>query len=278
MNASNQNGNGSDNVLRLHMEGIDSLEGDVRLGTFIDKLSALKAALAETEHLISGEGSGTVDFLVSELTHSSPAMIGVRAHSVSENGVSPIEVLREFSTYLSALRAGKVEVTSDRAKLVGHLRKLVAGLGDRFSRLWIDGAGLPAVALDQKVLDELEKALPLTRVEIGSVTGVVKRYSGVSKQMYFKVIPPIGGVEVKCVFGANLIHEAAAAVENTATIEGELHYYEDSFWPYEVRVASIDVHKKDAELPTLQSLKGIEPGATEGQSSIDYLRELRGGW
>lgn len=278
MNASNPSGNSPSNVLRLHMEGIDSLEGDVRLGTFIDKLAALKAALAETEHLISGESTCTVDFLVSELTHSSPAMIGLRAHAISGSGVSPADVIREFSTYLHDLRAGQIEVTSDKAKLVGHLRKLVAGLGDRFSRLWIDGAGLPAVALDQQVIDELEKALPLTRVELGSITGVVKRYSGVSKQMYFKVIPPIGGVEVKCVFGENLIHEAAAAVERTATIEGELRYYEDSFWPYEVRVASIDVHKQNADLPTLQSLKGMEPEATEGQSSIDYLRELRGGW
>lgn len=278
MNASTQNGNSSENVLRLHMEGIDSLEGDVRLGVFIDKLSALKAALAETEHLISGEGSGTVDFLVSELTHSSPAMVGVRAHAASPNGVSPVAVIQEFATYLRDLRAGVIEVTSEKAKLVGHLRKLVAGLGDRFSRLWIDGDGLPTVQLDQRVVDELARALPLTRTELGSITGEVKRYSGVNKQMYFKIIPPIGGVEVKCVFGANLVHEAAAAVEHTATIEGELRYYEDSFWPYEVRVTSIDVHQQDGQLPTLQSLKGIEPEATEGQSSVDYLRELRGGW
>lgn len=34
-------------VVRLHMEGPPALGGDVRLGAFIDKLAALKAAHAD---------------------------------------------------------------------------------------------------------------------------------------------------------------------------------------------------------------------------------------
>jgi len=270
-----------DRVLRLHMEGVDDLGGDVRLGSFIDKLAALKAALVETEHLLSGQTSTSIDFLVSELTHSSPAMVGLRAVHIGHQAspaLDPAVVVHEFMTFLSAVRARTVEVTSQKAKLVGHLRKLVSGVGDRYARLWLEGPSYPAIYLDEEVSKALDHVLPDIRRELGSVKGVVKRYSGVGKQPYFKIVPPVGGVEIKCVFPPEMLAQAAAAVERNATVEGELKYYEDDFWPHEVRVQSIAVHSHDAELPTLTELVGSDPNATGDLNSVDFVRELRNGW
>lgn len=272
----------STRVLRLHIEGAEDLEGDVRLGAFIEKLAALKSALAETEHLISGHGGSTVDFLVSELSHSSPAMVGVRGISLPNSPehlkLDPGVVLSEFMVFLGRVRARTLEASSSRARLVGHLRKLVGGVGERFERLWVDGPAFEPIYLDADIARALDDALPDVRYEFGTIKGVVKRYSGVGKQPYFKIIPPVGGVEIRCAFPQSMLEEAAQAVERTATVEGELKSYEDDLWPHEVKVRKIDVHKHDRELPYLTNLLGSEPSATGELSAAEFVRAMRSEW
>lgn len=265
-------------VLRLHMEGVEELGGDVRLGAFIDKLSALKAALAETEHLLAPDGSPVVDFVVSELSHSSPAMVGISPISVNDQGRAANAVVDSFISFLGQVKNRTAPVDSDHAKLVGHLRKLVAGVGERYKKLWLDGPGLAPIYLDAAVAKALDDALPDIRREFGTVKGVVKRYSGVGKQPYFKIVPPIGGIEIKCVFPQSMLAEAAAAVERNATVEGELKTYEDDLWPHEVRVRSIDVHEHDSDLPSLRDLAGSSPDATGELSAAEFVRGLRDEW
>lgn len=260
------------------MEGVDELGGDVRLGAFIDKLAAFKAALAETENLISREGSPTVDFVVSELSHSSPAMVGVLPISLTDNGQAAGRVADSFVTFLGQVRNRTARVDSDRARLVSHLRKLVAGLGERFERLWIDGPGIAPIPLDNVVAKALDDALPDVRREFGTVKGVVKRYSGVGKQPYFKIVPPVGDVEIKCIFPLELLNQAAASVEHNATIEGELKSYEDDLWPHEVRVRHIEIHPFDSDLPTLSNLAGSAPDSIGELSAAEFVRELRNEW
>lgn len=265
-------------VLRLHMEGVDELGGDVRLGAFIDKLAAFKAALAETENLVSREGSPAVDFVVSELSHSSPAMVGVLPISLADHGQHANRVADSFVTFLGQVRNRTARVDSDRARLVSHLRKLVAGVGERFERLWIDGPGFAPILLDDVVAKALDEALPDVRREFGAIKGVVKRYSGVGKQPYFKIVPPVGGVEIKCIFPLELLTQAAASVEHNATVEGELKSYEDDLWPHEVRVRHIEIHPLDSDLPTLSELAGSAPDSTGELSAAEFVRELRNEW
>jgi len=265
-------------VLRLHMEGVEELGGDVRLGAFIDKLAAFKAALAETGNLVSREGSPAVDFVVSELSHNSPAMVGVLPISLADNGQHAGRVSDAFVTFLGQVRNRTARVDSDRARLVSHLRKLVAGVGERFERLWIDGPGFAPILLDDVVAKALDDALPDVRREFGAIKGVVKRYSGVGKQPYFKIVPPVGGVEIKCIFPLELLTQAAASVEHNATVEGELKSYEDDLWPHEVRVRHIEIHPLDSELSTLSELAGSAPDSTGELSAAEFVRELRNEW
>jgi hypothetical protein len=260
------------------MEGVEELGGDVRLGAFIEKLAAFKAALAETGSIVSRDGSPAVDFVVSELSHNSPAMVGVLPISLADKGQHAGRVAESFVTFLSQVRNRTARVDSDRARLVGHLRKLVAGVGERFERLWIDGPGFDPILLDDVVAKALDDALPDVRREFGAIKGVVKRYSGVGKQPYFKIVPPVGGVEIKCVFPLELLNQAAASVEHNATVEGELKSYEDDLWPHEVRVRHIEIHPLDSELPSLSELAGSAPGATGELSAAEFVRELRNEW
>lgn len=263
-------------VLRLHIEGVEELGGDVRLGSFIEKLNALKGALAASAQL-KGDGSTSVDFLVSDLRHSSPAMVEITAVPTAKTG-SPVEVVDQFLRFVRGVADRTIEATSDNAKLVGQVRSLVAGAGERFERLWLDGPGITPIVLNQAVERALDDALPDVRRELGSIKGVVKRYSGVGKRPYFKVVPPTGHLEIKCIFPIHLLDKAAAAVEHNATVEGELKFYEGDLWPYEVAVRDIVAHPPDDELPTLSSLAGGATNATGDESAVDFVRRLRSEW
>lgn len=265
-------------ILRLHLDGVEALGGDVRVSAFIEKLTAFKAALSEVDNLISREGSSKVDFVVAELSHNSPAMVGVLPISLSDSGQAAARVVDSFVTFLRQVRNRTAAVDSRRARLVHHLRGLVAGAGEKFERLWIDGPGIDPIALDDVVAKALSEALPDVRRSFGTVKGVVKLYSGIAKQPYFKIVPPVGGVEIKCVFPLDLVTQAAASVERTATVEGELRTYEDDLWPHEVRVRHIEVHPRDRELPALSALVGSAPESTGELSAADFVRGLRNGW
>ncbi|OEZ01243.1 MULTISPECIES: hypothetical protein [Stenotrophomonas] len=263
-------------ILRLHIEGVDELGNDVRLGHFIEKLEALRAALLEVGKLAE-QPDAKVDFLVSDLTHSSPAMIELSAVDLGETKAAS-EVVSDFLTFVRRAGSRTLEVDSRHAKLVRDLRKLVVGRGEKFKRLWLDGPAVAPIQLDEVVAKALEDALPDVVRQLGSVKGVVKKYIGVGDKPYFKLIPPVGGTEIKCVFPIEMLDEAASAVEHGATVEGELKSYEGDLWPHEIAVRSIQIHPADDELPTLSSIAGRAPDATGEQSTIDFVRGLRGEW
>ena len=266
-----------DRVLRLHIEGVEHLGGDVRLGAFIDKLAALKAALAEAEHMVSPQSGHHVDFRVSELSHSSPAMVGLTPFTDSSE-VVPWAVVDTFLGFIDQVRRRRAAASSENAKLVSQLRRLVAGVGEKFERLWLDGTNLRPIPLDAELASALDDALPDIRHEFGSVTGTVRMYSGVAKQPYFRIFPPLDGVEIKCVFSQSLLADAAEAVERNAIVEGHLKYYEGDLWPHEVKVRAIRVLPKNDELPTLTSLLGAAPNATGELSAAEFVRGMRNGW
>lgn len=268
----------NERILRLHIEGVDELGNDVRLGHFLEKLTALKSALSEISRLsLSLKAKAKVDFLVSNLSHSSPAMVELSAVDLGDSEAAG-DVVREFLIFVGKAAQRTLEVDSRHAKLIKELRTLAAGHGERFKRLWIEGPASASIIFDEAVEKAFEDALPNVVRQVGSVKGTVKRYSGVGDRPYFKLVPPVGDVEIKCVFPVAMLEKAASAVEHNATVVGELKSYEGDFWPHEIAVRDIEIHPADADLPVLSSLVGSAPQATGEQSTIDFVRGLRGEW
>ena len=268
-----------DKTLRLHMEGVSSFNGDVSLGTFIEKLNALKDALTEADKLVSGEEQKKKDFLVAELRHSSPAMVGLSEFGVDGSSSGDNSVQKFFVDFLQRV-SKREQIAAERfAKLINKIKTLSNGADSKYQALWIDGAGLPTVVFDREMREALDFALPSIKKSIGSIKGVVRKYSSINKnQKYFRLILPANGKEVKCIFREELLSQAAAAVEKNVTIEGDLLYYGDTFWPFEVKVKNIIVHGDDSELPKLSELYGVAPNATGDLSADDYIRKMRDEW
>ncbi len=264
-------------MLRLHIEGVEELGGDVRLTSFLDKLAALKAALAETENLLPDGKKPAIDYLVTNLSHSSPAMVELTAVPTDGTG-DPAAVVDYLLDFVSGAKERRIPPSSRQARLVDHVRKLVAGSGERYQRLWLDGPGHLPVVLDKSLEGALDFVLPEVRREIGVVKGIVKRYTGIGARLYFKIVPPGSNEEVKCFFSADLLPKAAASVEHNTTVQGELKFYEGDLLPHEVKVLEITIHPGDDELPTLSSLAGTAPNLTGDLDVAEFVRELRNEW
>jgi len=268
-----------DKTLRLHMEGVSGFNGDVSLGTFIEKLNALKDALTEADKLVSGGEQKKKEFLVAELRHSSPAMVGLSEFGIEADSNGDNSVQKFFVNFLQRVSKREKIAAERYAKLINKLKALANGAGSKYQTLWIDGVGLPTVVFDREMREALDSALPSIKKSVGSIKGIVRKYSSINKnQKYFRLILPANGREVKCVFREELLSQAAAAVEKNVTIEGNLSYYGDTFWPFEVKVKSIIVHGDDSELPKLSELYGVAPNATGDLSTDDYIRKIRNEW
>lgn len=260
------------------MEGVDSFNGDVSLGTFIEKLNALKDALTEADKLVSGGEQKKKEFLVAELRHSSPAMVGLSEFGIN-NSNSDNSVQKFFVDFLQRVSKREQIAAEKYAKLINKLKALANGADSKYQALWIDGVGFPTVVFDKEMREALDLALPCIKKSVGSIRGIVRKYSSINKnQKYFKLVFPANGREVKCIFKEELLSQAAAAVEKNVTIEGNLSYYGDIFWPFEVKVKNIIVHEDDSELPKLSDLYGVAPDATGDLSADDYIRKIRDEW
>lgn len=270
--------NPPDIKLVLKLEGVSEFEGDMKLGSFIEKLNALKSGLAETDNIMTGSDKQSVDYVVSDLSHNSPATIGISPFRLFEDAPDPRALITYFVDAFGMIREKKQRPIGATDRLLKAMRKLADGAGETYERMILSISGGRSVALDRESAAALDSLLPEKRHSYGTVKGVVKRYHGDGTRPYFSVFLPVNGHQVKCVFPQNLFEKAAGAVERNASIDGELTYYEGEAEPIEIKVHNIRVHKKDAELPTLSSLTGVAPNATGDMSAAEFIRSLRNGW
>jgi hypothetical protein len=262
--------------ITFQIEGTAEYNGDVRLQALAEKLLRLRAALAEADHLVSGQARPTVEYLVSDLSHASPATIVLTPFAISDSNEDPAIVADYLVRVLTEARGGvRHQGVTDR--LMQAIKDLVQGVGASFQRISIAVAGGFAVELDVSACAALDSLMRREHKAIGTVTGRVRQYNNKVEKSYFTIFPAIGN-EVKCIFPTHLTALAAASVEHVASVDGELSYYDGEPWPHEILVKDIRIHKEDSELPRLSDLAGSAPEATGHQSAADFIRSLRDGW
>ena len=260
----------------FQLEGPAEYNGDVRLQALAEKLLRLRAALAEADRLVSGQARPTVEYLVSDLSHASPATIVLTPIAIRDSNEDPAIVADYLVRAISEVRGG-VRHQGETNRLMQAIKDLVQGVGAGFQRISIAVAGGLAVELDASACAALDLLVRREHKSIGTVTGRVRQYNNKVEKSYFTIFPAIGS-EVKCIFPAHLTTSAAASVEHVVSVDGELSYYEGEPWPHEILVREIRIHKEDSELPRLSDLAGSAPDATGQESAADFIRSLRDGW
>lgn len=265
-------------ALTIHIDGALSDGGDVRLSIFVNKLDEFRAALQEADKYLYGLNKNTVEFLVSNLTHNSPAAVSIQ---MQPNG-DPLAHQDQIFTYLSELIAditsGKYRTASASYYLLTKLNELTNGIGDKFSKMWLSYRNEVAAVISIETQVNLRALLAKQYNSIGTIKGKMEIYHGHGKEKFFYVYPLIGE-RVKCIFSDSHTEVAAKAVEKNVTVVGTLKYLEGEFFPSEVFVQTIEINPPDEDLSSMSSLLGIvRENGDNTEISVDIIKSIRDGW
>lgn len=261
--------------LTIHMDGIPSDDGEVRLSIFVSKLDDIRLALQETDKYLFG--IKTAEFLVSGLTRSSPAAVSIRMKPYDKIIEHQDQIFSYFSSLIAKITSGKYEVASHSYYLLSKLNKLADGVGEKYSRMWFSYKKEIAAVITVETQENLKMLLAQQYSSIGTVKGRVEAYNSHGEEKVFYVYPLVGD-RVKCVFDDSQLTQASKAVEKNVIVHGTVRHLEGEFFPSEVRVQSIVINDPNDKLESLTGLIGIiEPSASE-QTSVDIIKNIRDGW
>jgi len=262
--------------ITFQIEGLERDHGDLRLEAFLDSVDALRKMLRAADEAVSKRRKIGVKYLVSDLSHRSPATVVLQPVSARPKDTAhPARVTDYVFETIAAFRerAFSPDVSD---KFIECVRDLVGGINKKYVRATLR-AGARAVGIDKELSSALRDYEEHDVRSLGSVTGKIERFNAHGNAQYFHIYPAVGP-GVKCEFDDDLLQQAADAVEHTCTVAGIVYYHQGHIFPYRCLVHAISIHRPDDELPTLSELPGSVPGITGDDDIDDYIDRIRDGW
>ena len=268
---------------RITIELVGSTEDhdDIRLQDLIDQLGAIDAALRQTETMLSG-AEPSLYYRVVALSHSSPTRIAiepVRGRDATTR-VHPRSVVREFGLSLNRLQRARKPPKKMPISTVRAYGEIGSSLTKNVRRLKII---TPPQKTDEQQLEiNIESNFNAHITELleaedtvarGSVTGWLDRVS-LRMRNQFEIYPSFGQPKIQCTFPDELLEEIRRALGHFVTVDGEVRYKPWGEFPHSVQAVHIDVHESDTKLPSLDSVRGMAPGATD-EAPEDFIAKLR---
>ena len=265
-------------TLIVHLDGLDQDGGNVRLAAFLEDLDTVKKLITASDKIVSRESRPTSDYLVSGLSHESPAAISLTAEPHDQAKSFSVQTIEYLISSLVSIRDDLVIPSNATDNFLDNAVNLIGGLGIRFKRLWLQTDKNRTASIDEKLKHALDNLIGPTIVSWGAVKGVVERLNIHSRTYAFNIYPASGPQNVKCVFNPSLMDKAIAAVNHTVTVTGKLKYRPNQLTPYECSAEEIERHPSDGELPKLEELYGIAPDATGDVETLEFIRGIRDEW
>jgi hypothetical protein len=279
---------------RITVQLVGSLEDDwhVTLSAFLTQLEAIKAALKQTERLVSGEEEPSVYYRIVDLHHSSPATVVLEAVSLAtrpERIPHPRKrrvqkpdyshaIVAEFFTSLKDIREKKKAPRRADLQALEAYRNLAAPLEKNASGLKIINSDT-SVDIDRNFRSAIDEIIGPDELVEGTISGMLERIN-LHNAARFDIFPVIGPKQVTCDFKPSLRTAAVKAVDQHVLVTGKLRYKRLDNFPYAINAENIEILPLESDLPTLFDIEGMAPDLTEGKNSIDFLEEIRNaeGW
>ena len=262
--------------LKVELLGPASENQDVRLESLAQELNAIYSALLAVDQKLVSKGKPSAYYRVVNLSHSSPASLVIEAIPTSEEVDLGDRIISEFVD-------GWEQIVVKKQRPARFDRELT----NKFRRIRANAQAVPFIAFsiegDSKRIEIREEEYPSLAPEakpepkeiIGSIKGHAIVLSFKEGHRRFEVYPIAGPAFVVCHYADELIQEVENASNKWVTVRGKMEYPRGGEYPTAITVESIEVHPRDAELPTLDDLLGIAPDATGTLSSEEFVRQRR---
>ncbi|MDW8352659.1 MAG: hypothetical protein RML99_12190 [Anaerolineae bacterium] len=261
--------------LIFRLEGSDDDRGNVHLGDFIKQLDAIRHALKETDRVLNERPA--TDFIIVDLSHSSPATIVIEEIPRPDRRTTELSVLNTFFANLVAIMSGDLPPRIDYDAIHAYQR-IGARVGRRVKSVQVR-SNSQSVTLTPDFGRRIDQILGPDEVEYGSVSGRLEQIN-LHGQRVFTIYPALGLRRLRCAFPNELRAEAVKAVDRYVRVYGRLRFKRglDRSHPYEMAVQQIEVAPLADELPTLSSLRGIAADVELDAPSEEVVRRIRDEW
>jgi hypothetical protein len=251
--------------MTFKLEGSDKDGGAVLFKDFRTFLDDVANCLRRIQDRI---GSERVRYRITDLKAGS-AIVTLEGMSPRKSPGAAQDVHDTFARTVRALESGDRPDSRLRPDDLKAFRKLAQPVLNGEKR--VEVAGIP---LTTQYVANIDNILGGGVRSTGTVKGRVEKLN-VHYRNEFTLFPPIGNYSVRCVFPESLFEKVQESIKRSVTVFGILTYSSDSPYPDGVRVESMEIHPPDESLPSLNSLKGTLPGATNGKTSVEFVEALR---
>ncbi len=246
-------------------------DGHVPLSIFLHQLQAFVSAINRADELASGGNRSTYARVV-DLTHSSPATVTVELLPIrpeADTRQRVLDVLRGVNDLDS--------MGDSSRQLLRAFSELSEPVGRRIRSTTVRVNG-EAIELSQELKHRIGVILEAEESAWGSIDGRLEAINVHDQANIFYIYPIIGPTRIKCHFPELIRKAAVTSVDREIRVSGTLRYKARAPFPYEIEVENLEALPNDDELPTLASLRGISPNATDGVLSEVFVRRLRDAW
>lgn len=259
--------------IALELRGDPKDDEHVRLEEFVDKLAALKNALACTEKLLSDGKQAKTFYKVINLSHNSPATIELEAapKKISDNqSERVVEAFLGNLLYIS--KTGTPPKGFDYLTLVAY-KELCSLQNKKLQGMRLFGLG-EILTLDHDLEKKIQSAFGPDESHFGNLSGRLEVIN-VHKKNHFTIFPLSGGKGIECAFTPDLESSVATNLKKRVLVYGRIFFKLWNPQPYRIDVERIERLPEEGEIPRLSGLKGILPNGPESEASktLDDSRE-----
>ena len=257
--------------LRFELQGEVSAIG---LKAFSVAVTNWLRVLADIDSAISGEPSGSLTWVVSDLKIGSCSIAAEARSKIEDRDVGP-EVSRAF---VQGFRILEFEGTTPPYLSESGMRnsktilRLIGSEGVSGLRV---GYQSDSFELSARASANIDQLLPTKRHAIGSVEGKLEMISLHGKSPRFIVYHHRTRKAVTCKFSADRLEEVKDALGKRVIISGRVHYNAKGE-PLRVELDRMRKMLSSSELPSVSQMRGYAPNLTGEMSTSEYIRSVRG--
>lgn len=271
--------------LVVTMEGLPLHGGNIPVGVFLSVIGGLRKLMRQIAERQTGKKGGGMEFLISDLSHSSPASV-----EISPGGDPAIggRVVAHAENVFVCIAKGDVENIPDPEcdaveTIVAPYRNKKLNM-ESIQRL--NGAlagGYPLVNVTKKFVVNLDKRREGELRGVTTISGKVEMIDLHSSPIKLVIYPRIGG-PVAWYLPNNARDTAIKTIGKRVSVTGDARYRPEPDnpgvqRPYRIDGGTdkIDIFGSEEENTRLfAKLRGAFPDLTGGKDTVEYLRELRG--
>jgi tetrahydromethanopterin S-methyltransferase subunit G len=265
---------GQNITIKLEGSEIDNMH--VRLNELIQQLQFVRAALKQTERLVTGKDENLLYYKVIDLSHSSPVTVVLEATPIKQEIKKDI-AFRTVNSFFRNLnwiqKKSQVPSRVDLQALEAY-RDLGSLLNKNVTNVQIINSHR-VFDINEQFTEKVVDIIGPDEIIEGSMSGMLE-WLNLHNTHTFHIYPEVGPKKLNCNFHKDLRSTVISAIDKHVRVYGELRYKKRDKYPYAINVKEIEILPDENELPTLASLRGISVNQT-GMDANALVRWLRDG-